>query len=358
MNKKTNNYKSAWKGVLTLLGFGIFLACSNEMAKARPNIIRKDAPKPGVVAKINGVEITEEELIGTGKEQGDIAALNRNIYDVKMQRLNRLIIEKLIGDEAKKANMSLDEYLDKKIVKSEPKVSEAEARKALEEFGYPKERQNAQAIEQASMYLRMQKKQKIVQDYVAAATKKNPVEAYFKKPAAPKIEIGENTPVFGKKDAKVTIVEFSDFQCPACRMAAGPTAELKKKYGDKIQFAFRQFPLDGKHPRARPASEMSLCINEQGGEKFWKFHDLVFKNQEKMEDADLEKYAKDAGADVKKVKECLTAGKFKAKVDIDQQYGEKMGVDSTPSFFINGSIHKGALQFPQLAAIVDEELAE
>src|SRR5581483_7351717 len=97
------------------------------------------------------------------------------------------------------------------------------------------------------------------------------------------------------------------------------------------------FPLP-MHQQARPTAEASLCVNEQGADKFWKFHDLAFKNQDKLDADSLAKFAKDAGADSKKFDECVKAGKYKEAVQKDMDYGEKIGVKSTPTFFINGQL--------------------
>ncbi len=168
------------------------------------------------------------------------------------------------------------------------------------------------------------------------------------------VEVG-NSPSFGKADAKVTIVEFSDFQCPFCSKAGEIVTELKKKYGNKIRVAFKHYPLP-MHREARPASEASMCINEQSSDKFWKYHDILFKHQDKLDNASLETYAKEAGADVAKFKACFAAGKYKDAVQKDMEYGEKIGVKSTPTFFINGQLVAGAVPVDQFSEIIDEEL--
>jgi protein-disulfide isomerase len=183
------------------------------------------------------------------------------------------------------------------------------------------------------------------------------VEVYF---AKPKLQINVdpgNAPSFGKSDAQVTIVEFSDFQCPFCSRAAQTVSQLKNKYGSKVRFAFRQFPLP-MHKDARPTAEASLCVNEQGAEKFWKFHDHAFKNQDKLDAASLEKYAKESGANIAKFKECLSAKKFADAVQKDLEYGEKIGVKSTPTFFVNGQLVSGAVPIEQFDEIIEEEMSQ
>jgi protein-disulfide isomerase len=161
----------------------------------------------------------------------------------------------------------------------------------------------------------------------------------------------------GKDSAPVTIVEFSDFQCPFCSRAAETVNEIKKKYGNKVRVAFKHFPLP-MHREAGPTSEMAMCVHEQNPDKFWKFHDLAFKNQDKLDEANLIKFAKDAGVDGKKAEECLKAGKFKQMVSEDMAYGEKIGVRSTPTFFINGQLVAGALPIESFSEIIDEAISD
>ncbi len=338
---------------LSVALFMVVAACTDHQAKAKPNFVFKDAPKAGVVAKINGEEITEEALIGDDKL--DFFDLKKREFELKMERLNKLVIEKLVGGDAKKANLSLDEYINKKIIGSDIKISDKEFKKFVAEKKIPESQLNPQIRERINSYLQTLKKQELVQAYVAKMTKGSPVEVYFSKPKMQvNVEVG-NAPFHGKADAAVTVVVFSDFQCPFCSRGAETVTELKKKYGNKVKIAFRHFPLP-MHKEARPASEASMCVNEQSTDKFWKFHDLAFKNQAKLDGPSLEKYAKDSGADAKKYTDCLASKKYADYVQKDLEYGEKIGVKSTPTFFVNGQLIAGAVPIENFAEIIDEEL--
>lgn len=339
--------------LVTVLVFGVIASCTDRQAKAKPNYLFKDAPKPGVVAKIAGEEVTEDQLIGDDKV--DFFDLKKREYDLRMDRLNKLLVDRLIGAEAKKANLPLEDFIAKKVVGGEIKISEKDFKKFVADKRIPESQLNPQIKERINAYLQNQKKQDMVQAYVAKLTKSNPVEVYFKKPKMDiKVEIGQ-APTFGKDSAKVTIVEFSDFQCPFCSRGANTVTEIKKKYGNKVKIAFKHFPLP-MHKEAMPAAEASMCVNEQGVDKFWKFHDLAFKNQEKLDEASLEKYAKESGADVKKYGDCVKAKKYAEFVRKDMEYGETIGVKSTPTFFINGQLVAGALPIESFSEIIDEEL--
>ena len=160
---------------------------------------------------------------------------------------------------------------------------------------------------------------------------------------------------FGPADAKVTIVEFSDFECPYCSLAANVATQVKEKYaGKSVRFVFRHFPLSF-HKNAHLASQASLAAMEQG--KFWEFHDLLFENQKAMTRADLESHAKKLGLDMAKFKKALDAGTFKGAVDADMQIGMKVAVQGTPTMFINGERVSNPTDFDGLAKMVDERLA-
>ncbi len=339
--------------VIAVAAFAVVSACTDSNA-AKPNIVVKDAPKSGVVAKVAGQEITEEELIGDDKL--DFFELRKREYELRMERLNRLIESKLIGAEAQKANMSLDEYINKKITKGDIKISEKEYKKFVAEKKIPESQINPQIKERINSYLQSQKRQELIQAHLAKLTKSEPVEVYFKKPRMDiQVEVGENAPILGKSDAPVTIVEFSDFQCPFCSRGAETMHQVKKKYGNKVKIAFRHFPLP-MHTEADEASAAAMCVHEQNKDKFWKYHDILFKNQDKMDDESLAKYAKEVGVDEKKFKECYDSKKYVDLVKKDMEYGEKLGVRSTPTFFVNGQLVSGALPIESFSEIIDEEL--
>jgi protein-disulfide isomerase len=338
----------------TAAAFALVSACTDQQAKAKPNFVVKDAPKPGVVAKVGGEEITEEQLIGDDKL--DFFDLKKREYELKMDRLNKLLVDKLVGEEAKKAGMSTDDYVNKKVVGGDIKVSPAEYKKFVAEKHIPESQINPQIKERIESYLQSLKKQDLIQAHIAKLTKGQPVEVYFKKPKMEVAVDAGNAPAFGPDSAPIKIVEFSDFQCPFCARGADVVHELKKKYGSKVRISFKQFPLP-MHKDARPASEAALCVNEQNSDKFWKFHDIAFKKQDKLDSAGLEAAAKESGADVGKFKECVAAKKFADAVQKDMDYGEKIGVKSTPTFFVNGQLVSGAVPIEQFSEIIDDELA-
>jgi protein-disulfide isomerase len=177
-----------------------------------------------------------------------------------------------------------------------------------------------------------------------------------------KIDTGTDNPRLGPTDAKVTIVEYSDFQCPFCARAEEIVqGEVLKQYGDKVTFIYKQFPLTSIHPWAEPASIIGLCVYKQAGnDAYWKYHTAVFKAQKEIPNENpadkLLALAKDAGADQAKVKACFDAGETKPVVDATLAEAEAIGVNSTPTFFINGRRLSGAQSLDAFKAIIDPEL--
>ncbi|MBI3541711.1 MAG: thioredoxin domain-containing protein, partial [Deltaproteobacteria bacterium] len=260
---------------LSALALVVVFACTGESkAKEKPHYTVKETPNTAPLANIDGKSVTEEELMGEGEERMEYGEALRKVYDARMGRVGHVLLERVYGEAAKKAGTSLDEYVETKVLKGDDKISDADFNKFVKEKQIPKE-QIAQLKDRIYAYMKMQKKQEQMQSLIVKLSKEHKVELYFGKPSVKmNIEIG-TSPTFGKKDSKVKIVEFSDFQCPFCSRAAKTVQELKKKYGNKIEFAFKQYPLP-MHPNAKPASEAALCVNEQGSEKFWKYHDKLF----------------------------------------------------------------------------------
>lgn len=186
-----------------------------------------------------------------------------------------------------------------------------------------------------------------------------------------KVDLGkDNLPILGKNGAKVKITEFSDFQCPFCeRFYQENFVQLKKDYIDsgKVQFVFRHYPLREIHPNAQKASEAAQCANEQNG--FWNYHDQLFAKQSEWSDLDdagaLEKfveYANALGLNGEELRNCVSSEKTVDIINKDVDAGNKVGVNGTPTTYINGQLvssggqSAGALPYEELKKLIDEAL--
>lgn len=172
-----------------------------------------------------------------------------------------------------------------------------------------------------------------------------------------KVPVG-TAPTRGPATAQVTIIEFSDFQCPYCKRVEGTLAEVRRAYGDKVRIVWRDMPLPF-HPRAEPAAELARAARAQKGDAaFWTVHDLIFAGQTQLDDAELERIAREAKLDVAKAMAAVKAKSFTKGIDADAAVGDDFMATGTPHFFINGRRLAGAQPFDKFKAIIDEEIAK
>lgn len=163
--------------------------------------------------------------------------------------------------------------------------------------------------------------------------------------------------VFGKQDAKIALIEYSDLQCPFCGQFHPVVKQALNEYGDKIAFIYRHFPLDNRHPQARSAAEASECVAEQkGNEGFWQFIDQIFSRQTEIGTALYEELADDIGLNMNKFKDCVDSRKYQDKVEADLQSGAGYGVQGTPGSFINGIAINGYVPYATLKAKIEQAL--
>lgn len=167
------------------------------------------------------------------------------------------------------------------------------------------------------------------------------------------VELG-SSPVKGPEDAEITIVEFSDFQCPFCRRVTPTLDQIEKEYGDQVRVAFKHLPLSI-HPKAPAAHAAAEAARRQG--KFWEMHDRIFANQQEMSPEKYVEYAAEMGLDVDQFKRDVTSSEVKSRIDSDSREAAGLGVTGTPAFFVNGRYLSGAQPFASFKRLIDEELA-
>jgi len=167
----------------------------------------------------------------------------------------------------------------------------------------------------------------------------------------------DDDPGWGPEDAPVTIIEFSDFQCPFCsRFFTQAYPQIKQAYEGKVRFVYRDFPLASIHENAQKAAEAGECADDQG--KFWDYHDMMFSNPTALDVTSLKGYASQLGLDSGAFDQCLDSGKYTEEVQKDYQDGISYGVTGTPAFFVNGLLVVGAQPFANFKAIIDAALQE
>lgn len=332
----------------------VFFACQKQ-ADSKPNFIFKPAPAAGVAASIGGEQILEKDL-NAGIES-DIYDAEMKVYEIKFGKLQAMLLEKFMNQDPNKKGLSNDEFLNKYIAK-DVKVTEVEIEKFIKERQIPKDQVNPEIRERIKQFLEVESKKLAVDKWIADKTKKSPVEVYIHKPTRPVFDVNvKDAPFKGAADAKVTIVEYSDFQCPFCSKAAATVAEIEKKYGNKVKVAFKNYPLPF-HSQAKIAANAALCANDQGSKFFWKMHDAMFADQAKLDKDNLIASAKKIGLKEAEFTNCLEAEKHKNAIENDVAEGQKLGLKSTPTFFVNGKLVSGAQPIEIFSEVIDEELAK
>jgi len=166
----------------------------------------------------------------------------------------------------------------------------------------------------------------------------------------------DDDPYVGSETAPITIVEFSDYECPFCRQWHSEVfTKLLDTYGDQIRFVYRDFPLESLHVNAKPAAEAANCANEQG--VFWDYHDKLFSMELGLTSEAYQDYASQLGMDEDAFQECIESGRYQQEVQSDFDFAANLGVRSTPTFFINGIAVVGAQPFEIFQQVIEKELA-
>ena len=330
-------------GALALaLALGSWLpACSAQDKSAKDN--------NQVLAVINGKNITEAEVRESNKDQ--FQALEReyqqNTHQLLENGLEQVIRERMLEAEAAARGVTKEQILAE--IKPAA-VTDAEVDAFYEQNKDRIPRPKEEIAGQIKQYLEQQGQQKAQQDFYAKLQDKYKVE-YKLEPI--RVEVAATGPSQGPANAPVTIVEFSDFQCPFCSRVVPTLNQVKEKYGDKVRIVFRQYPLP-MHPQAQKAAEASLCANDQG--KFWQFHDALFANQQALAVDQLKAKATELGLNAEAFNSCLDSNKYAAQVAADMKEGSAAGVSGTPAMFINGRFVNGAVPFEEIASVVEDEL--
>jgi protein-disulfide isomerase len=288
---------------------------------------------------VNGKEIKGKEVLD--KIKNDLAELEKNAYELKKRGTDELVQKQILEDEAKKQGTTIDKLMAQLDEGKDKEVTKEDIKNFLKARNIDEKKLSKQEKESVPQIVKMQRVYEARSKFMADLRSKANVQYKIKKPVEKPMDVGVgNIEPHGNKNAKVKIVEFSDFQCPYCARGRTRVDEIVAKYKDKVAIYFRHFPLESIHPQAFKSAEASLCAQDQG--QFWAYHDSLFDNQGALAEADLLKRAKDLKLDEKAFAECLKSGKKAADVRKDLDEGMKVGVNSTPSFFVNGLPVRGA----------------
>jgi protein-disulfide isomerase len=256
------------------------------------------------------------------------------VYLLRKGDVDMKINDMLLNQEAQKRGVTPRAVLDAEVAAKLPVVTEAQA---LDFYNKNKERINGEFAPlkyQIIEYLQQQEQQKLESTFVGRLRNGASVQTFITPPAQPVFKIAtDDQPSKGKADAAVTVVEFTDYQCPSCAATHPVLEKLITEYGDRVRFVVRDFPLQ-MHADARKAAEAAEAAREQG--KYWDFTAILFRNQSALKVDQLKQYAQVIGLDRAKFDAALEDGRFADKVERDLIDGQKFGVSATPTIFING----------------------
>jgi protein-disulfide isomerase len=274
-------------GLLILLaGIGVGTAVAQQAPAAK---------SPAPAARVGDEVITIEEVEQGVKAQ--LAKLEEQLYEILDQRLDQLIGERLLAQEAKRRNVSVEELLKTEVFAKAPEVPDSEVTAFINQNRARMPKMDEKELRlKVWDHLRSQKVNEQRQSYVQGLRGQSKVTVLLEEPTSARYEVsGDRGFARGPKNAPVTIVEFSDFQCPFCKTANATVKQVLDKYPGKVRLVFRDYPLASLHPQAPKAHEAARCAGDQ--QKFWEYHDMLFERSPKMSPPDLKQYAQDLKLD-------------------------------------------------------------
>ncbi|MBI5066837.1 MAG: thioredoxin domain-containing protein [Deltaproteobacteria bacterium] len=323
--------------LLTAALVALAAACQSPTA-TQARTPEGDAGAP--VARFNGGVVTAGELEAA-------------IYETKKQALEQIVMRKLVEQKAKAENLTAEALFKREVADKVKSPTDAELKAFYEE---QKGKQPLppfdQIKDQVTQYLTQNAQRKAQSDFLEKLRAEAKLEVLL---TPPRVTVAAEGPSRGSEKAPITIVEFSDFECPYCVKAEETVKQVMKEYEGKIRLVYRDFPLPF-HPNAQKAAEAAHCAGDQG--KYWEMHEKLFANQQKLKVSDLKDHAKGVGLDAVKFEKCLESGDKAALVEKNKKAGAEVGVQGTPAFFVNGIMLSGAQPFAEFKTIIDKELAK
>ena len=293
-------------------------ACGGAASQASLRHVQSES---GVVARVGEREITLDQVDERARRSNMSAY--QALYEARRSAIEEMIDETLLEQEARSRGVSTDELVSREI---ETKIAEVTEEDVQTFYVQNQARLHGQTLEQIGgqirEFLAARNEASARESYLAVLRGRTSVAVSLEPPRVPlAVESGER--VKGPWDAPVTIVEYSDFQCPFCARVGPTMARIEETYGDKVKLVYRDFPLPN-HPEAQSAAEAARCAHEQG--KFWPYHDRLFANQQTLSSESYRRLAVEVGLDPGAFEDCVASGKFREAVQEDYRNGESMGV--------------------------------
>lgn len=293
-----------------------------------------EADRKRVLAMVAQAPITSGDIEDALRSL--IFSAEEQLYELRKTALDIKINNILLQQEAGKRKVSANDLIQAEILAKMKPVSEEDARAFYDQNRSQINGEYAQVKNQIVQHLSQTEQTRRETEFVEELRKPADIKIFLATPDLPRFAIAiDDQPSKGNASAVVTIVEFTDFECPSCGAFQPVLEEVMKEYGDRVKLVVRDFPL-GQHQHAMKAAEAAEAAREQG--RYWEYMALLFQNQKALEVENLKGYASTLGLDRAKFDEALDSGRFKEKIQRDVQDGTRIGITSTPSVFINGRV--------------------
>jgi len=338
----------------TAIGFGLLasLACQHASQNQLDGDGSGGPASSETAAIIDGQTVTIGELDDFVREQLFNEATSErnpaNLYEVRSRALTGMIDKLALENAASAADLAPDQYIEHQIeVRGD--VSEEEISLFYDDNI---DRMGGKDLEAMTDPIRAYLTEQRVGAILIELREQTDAEILLE-PA--RVEVEAIGPFKGPDDAVVTIIEFSDFQCPYCQRVVPTIDQIVAKYPTQVRFVFRNLPLDRIHSRARAAAEAAACADKQGD--FWGYHDLIFATPKALTDEDLERYATELGLESAAFSQCVQNRETRSIVDADVAAAESLQISGTPSFLVNGIPMHGAQGLENFSEIIDAEIA-
>ncbi len=285
-----------------------------------------------IFATVNGKNITSGDIEDSLKPL--IFSVQDQVYNLRKQDVEMKINNILLEQEARKKAVTIQALIDAEVTAKVPPVSDADAERFYNENKERIKGDLAEVKHQIIQYLKEAATRSAESAFASQLQRSAQVQIFLTAPVEPVYQIAiDDQPTKGNPNATVTVVEFTDFQCPSCSQQHPILERLIAEYGTQVKFVLRDFPLS-QHENAAKAAEAAEAAREQG--KFWEYVTLLFRNQSALQVDKLKAYATELKLDRTKFDAAVDAGKFRDKVQRDTLDGQKVGVNATPTIFING----------------------
>jgi len=304
-----------------------------------------------VLARVNDKEITQKQVDDSIAAQ--LYPLQQQLYAIRKAALENLVTRKILESEAAARGVPVEE-LRKQLTQGEIRVTDAQVEDAYKQnASFFASMSSDEARERLRLDLENQARMKNYRAGLEALRKKWIVSIDFSPPVFVSDLDDGISPARGLANARLTIVEFSDFECPFCKQVQSTLKQIVDGYGRDVRLVFKHLPLEG-HRNSFPAARAAYCAAEQ--DRFWQFHDALFSAQDLSPPA-LERIASDLGLASERFKRCLNSEQSRAAIVKDLEAAKLFRIDSTPSFIVNGKLIKGALSFADFRKIIEQELS-